>query len=865
MKKTIFFFAVIIPSIFLCSCGDRNGRDYPAADEIILEWEFKGNQSVPERTSSAVFIMENQSDRVLGRGGWALYYNQMLKPVIDGSVTAPVKFEHINGDWMRIIPEEGFLLQPGDRMEIAYDMRGWLIKEVEAPQGLYFVYNGTAGNDPTEVPVESYTIRPFPPLDKVFPRLSGVALPDASWVYRQNREMEMIGEIPANRIIPTPENVTPGRGSVRLEEGLMIHFEEGLEQEAAHLAKMIRDAMGIEPVLMINPGEGPHVIRLTTDGANVQLDPESYRLTASPEAGIMIVGGDGAGVFYGIQSLLAMLPVEVWGNPEAEIEINAVTISDTPAFAYRGMHLDLARNYIRPAAIRKLIQIMAFYKMNRLHLHLTEDEGWRLEIEELPELTEVGGYRGHTNTSTDHLIPAYGSGPFPDPEQGFGSGFLSRNAFIDILKFADQHHIKVIPEINMPGHARAAIYAMEARYRRLMEEGKPEEAAKYRLIDPADTSVYNSAQNFDDNVVCVCKEAPYLFYETVVDDLMEMYMEAGLELEMIHTGGDEVPHGAWEGSPECVEFLSRNPGIGGVENLQAYFGSRLFAILERKGLTMAGWEEIAMERTEEGEWVPNPEFSGGAMIPYVWNSLGENLDLGYRLANGGYPVILCNVDHFYFDLAYSHHPSEPGLYWGGFVNTRDAFLFAPYNVYRSAISGRWGNPIDPEEAFRGMERLQPGAYENILGIQGELWSETIKGGEMLEYYYLPKMLGLAERAWSGQPSWASAGDLQERISAMDDDWNEFACVVGQREMPRLDHLFGGYGYRLPPPGAEIRDGKLSANSAFPGLTIRYTTDGSRPDGTSMVYEGPVEAPGQMVLRTFDTRGRGSRASTAREE
>jgi hexosaminidase len=164
-----------------------------------------------------------------------------------------------------------------------------------------------------------------------------------------------------------------------------------------------------------------------------------------------------------------------------------------------------------------------------------------------------------------------------------------------------------------------------------------------------------------------------------------------------------------------------------------------------------------------------------------------------------------------------------------------------------------------------MERLRPEAYENILGIQGELWSETIKGGEMLEYYYLPKMLGLAERAWSGQPSWASIGDLQERIIAMHEAWNEFACVLGQRELPRLDRLFGGYMYRLPPPGAVIRDGKLYANSAFPGLTIRYTADGSRPDGTSMIYTGPVEATGKMILRTFDTRGRGSRASTVLEE
>jgi hexosaminidase len=152
-----------------------------------------------------------------------------------------------------------------------------------------------------------------------------------------------------------------------------------------------------------------------------------------------------------------------------------------------------------------------------------------------------------------------------------------------------------------------------------------------------------------------------------------------------------------------------------------------------------------------------PEFTGGGMLPYVWNSLGDNLDLGNRLANGGYPVILCNVDHFYFDLAYNHHPAEPGLYWGGFVNTRKAFEFIPFDVFKSVLADPYGIPFDPARDFTGLERLKPEARKNIIGLQGELWSETVKGGEMLEYYYLPKMLGLAERAWCGQAPWGNHG------------------------------------------------------------------------------------------------------------
>ncbi|MEN8229664.1 MAG: family 20 glycosylhydrolase [Bacteroidota bacterium] len=831
--------------------------DYPAGNEIVLQWEFIGN-NVSENYFSSVFTLENRSEHTLGNSGWAIYYNQMGQGVLQESVTGNVRIDHINGDLVKISPLEDFELEPGQSVEISFHKSGRLVKKNESPLGPYMVYTDAGGNELAPVAIEHYKIKPFPPLDVIYPLETSIPLPDAGWVYEQNRH-QLLLRPEKRRIIPTPVKESYSGKAITLKEGLMIHYGEGLSREAGYLAKMLEEVMGTAPSVMQSSVGGPNIIQLLTDKAKVTGD-EAYQMIGNGENGVMVTGRNSAGVFYGIQSLLSLLPVNVWANPEPQIELESFLINDGPAFEYRGMHLDIARNFLEPAAIRKLIEVMAFYKMNKLHLHLSDDEGWRLEIPSLPELTDIGGYRGHTSDNRDHINPNYGSGPLPEPGVGHGSGFLSRETFIEILRFADEHHIEVIPEINFPGHARAAIYAMEVRYDRLMKEGKEEDALQYRLIDPEDASLYISAQNFDDNVICVCHEAPYLFYETVVEEVIMMYEEAGLTLKVLHAGGDEVPHGSWTGSPICKEFLESHPEIGGAENLQAYFEGRLLEILKKKSLVMAGWEEIAMKKSDEGKWIPNPEFADDDMLPYVWNSQGEYLDLGNRLANAGYPIILCNVTNFYFDLAYNHHPEEPGHYWGGYVNTRRAFELIPFDVFKSTLTDRYWKAIDPAEAFKGLERLKPEARENIIGIQGQLWSEFVKGGEMMEYFYMPKLIGLAERAWAGQRAWGSIESIEKRIEAMNSAWNEFANLVGQREMPRLDYLFGGFNYRLPPPGALIKDGQLFANIDFPGLTIRYTTDGSEPDTDSPVYSGPVELSGKATLRSFDTRGRGSRVT-----
>jgi hexosaminidase len=852
MKRSLLLF--IVP-FFMISCNQNNQNDGATGDQVALTFEFLGNQA-EGRYYDARFVLENKGEVALGDTGWALYVNQQGSGVIQESVTGNVLIEHVNGDLLRISPKEGFQLEPGDSVEIAYRNPGWMIKESEVPLAPFMVY----GDETREaVLIGQYEVLPFPPLDKIFPPSSGIVLPDAAWVYEQNSAVSVLEPGNTGNVLPTPVREIYSEETVTLDKNVKIVYHSGLKNEAGYLAEMLEQVTGTAPE--VNEGEngGTGMIFLQIDKQRV-IGPEAYELHMTASEGIMIAGESAAGVFYGIQTLLSVIPPKAWGNSENKLEIRAGAIMDQPAFEYRGFHLDVARNFIEPDDIKRLIDIMAFYKLNKLHLHLTDDEGWRLEIPSIPELTQVGAYRGYTEDEKDHLIPAYGSGPDPRAKGNHGSGYISRESYIELLQYADARHIQVIPEINFPGHARAAIKSMETRYERLMREGKQEEAEYYRLIDPQDTSRYSSAQIFNDNVICVCTEGPYRFYETVVDDILEMYSDAGLTLTTMHTGGDEVPRGVWRGSPICQAFLEQHPEIGGFRNLQAYFGERMFEILNRKGLVMAGWEEVAMKRDESGRWIPNPKLVGESVLPYVWNSLDRNLDLGNRLANAGFPVVLCNVNNFYFDLAYTHHPAERGQYWGGFVRTRSAFEFIPFDVFKSTLYDKWGRPFDPETDFKGMERLKRTSYKRVIGLQAELWSETVKGGTMAEYYYLPKLIGFAERAWVGQADWGMISNQEERVAAMEQDWNRFANIVGQREMPRLDYIFGGYNYRLPPPGAMVKEGKLNVNIDFPGLAIRYTTDGSEPVNDSPLYTGPIDFSGKVLLKSFNTRGRGSRTS-----
>jgi hexosaminidase len=251
---------------------------------------------------------------------------------------------------------------------------------------------------------------------------------------------------------------------------------------------------------------------------------------------------------------------------------------------------------------------MARYKLNKFHFHLTDDEGWRLEIAGLPELTSIGAVRGHSAKPGVRLQPAYGSGP--DPRDPSGSGYFSRADYIEILRYAQARHIEVIPEIEMPGHARAAVQAMEARYHRMKAAGR-KDAAQYLLNDLEDRSSYRSAQYYTDNVINPGLDSTFSFIDHVVAQIVALHREAGVPLRTIHMGGDELANGAWERSPASLARM-RKEKLASTEDLWDYFYDRVDGILRRHGLSTSGWEELAARKTKlagRNKLIPNPRFT----------------------------------------------------------------------------------------------------------------------------------------------------------------------------------------------------------------------------------------------------------------
>jgi len=495
--------------------------------------------------------------------------------------------------------------------------------------------------------------------------------------------------------------------------------------------------------------------------------------------------------------------------------------------------------------------------MNTFHFHFSDDEGWRIEIPSLPELTEVGGKRGFTLDSKDFLPTSYASGPntgvYP------GSGYYTRQDFIEILKYATERHIQVIPEIESPGHSRAAIKAMDARYTKFMKLGNQQEAERYLLRDLNDKSVYSSAQLWTDNVMCVALPSTYTFMEKVIDELMEMYKDAGAPISTIHIGGDEVPYGSWKHSPKSNALIAENEQLNSTDDLWYYYFNKMEKMLSERGLALSGWEEIAMRKTVlDGKniYIPNPDFANKGFRAHVWNNgIGwGSEDLPYSLANAGYKVVLSCVSNLYFDLAYEKAADEIGYYWAGFNDTEKPFYFIPFDYYKNTKEDTNGNPIE-KSLFDGKERLTDYGKSNILGIQGQLFSENVHDTEILEYLLFPKLLALAERAWVQNPDWATERDEEKSNLSYNKDWSIFVNVLGKKELPRLDYYLGGFRYRIPPVGAIIEEGKVKANIQQPGFVIRYTTDGSEPTINSDIYTNPFNIKGKITLAAFSENGR----------
>src|SRR3989449_1070540 len=747
-----------------------------------LRWELVGDSITNDGGSSrAAFTLTNRGPEPLPATGWTIYFSA-LHSAQPGSVGAGLGIEDVMAGPQRIVPGGGggFAgLAPGASIRIPY-VTDLLLNRSFVPKGPYIVFD--AAKD-VGVPLNDYVAAPFE---------RRVLTPE-----KQFRLDSVIRDIPASELLPvfpTPVQVTRGTGELRLTALPQVTAPAELANEATFAAEYLR------PYFRTGRTGGVPPLRLEVGPVEGQSSPEAYELVVDPMAGVRIIGVSSAGVFYGLQSLRSLLPAPA---PRSGLVLPAIRVVDAPRFGYRGFMLDVARNFHPKAAVLRTLDLIARYKLNVFHLHLTDDEGWRIEIPSLPELTAVGARRGHPPDSDRHLPLAFGSGPAVD--RPWGSGFLSRADYVEILRYAAARHIEVIPELEMPGHARAAIRAMQAN-------------PQYRLSDPDDRSVYASPQNYHDNVMNPALESTYRFIERVVGDLVAMHREGGVPLRHIHMGGDEVPAGVWQGSPAVQTYLKAHD-LTSVDDLWFVFYGRVAQILKAQegGLLPSGWEEIAVRKTQRGGQqtnIPNPDFAARGWRAYVWNNVpgGGAEDLAYQLANGGYDVVLSPVSNLYFDLAWNRNPEETGLDWGGYVDLRKPFQFIPFDYYRNV-------PVDPS-VFVGKDRLTDYGRAHVVGIQGNLWSETLGAEGRLEYMLLPKLFGLAERAWAPDPDWAGERDPARADSLYREGWSRFVNVLGQRELPRLDREVPGVNYRIPTPGLKVEDGVVRSEERRVGKECR---------------------------------------------
>ncbi|MDD3716384.1 MAG: family 20 glycosylhydrolase [Candidatus Marinimicrobia bacterium] len=853
MKKPAIMLMTV--ALTMLSCNKN-------AEGIEVSWKLISNQYQGRGVHKSEITFTNNSRHTLKNDNWTYYYSS-FRTIVRDQESDIVAGETINGDLSRLYPTEKFpKLRPGESISFPLISTHYAMHFTDAPTGGFFVIKGLMGKE-LILNTGDATVLPFPK-DEAYRRSAAdkIGIETAADRYAMNNDLYILDEQELPPVFPTPISWEIRPDLLSLQKDLELYYSENLSNEAAYLQEKLQDLLGVSvPKFKYRSADFKNYKPARIVLEQKAGDPEHYTLEVDVQKGIRIAGTDPAGVFYGIQSLLSLLPAKDGNAIPETLNIPALTISDGPRFGYRGMHLDVARSFHKKEYIFRFLDRLAELKMNRLHFHITDDEGWRVEIPGLPELTEIGAFRGYTKDEKDHLQPALGSGPYADVNIGAGSGYYTRNDYIEILRYAKSRHIDVIPEIDMPGHIRSAVKAMELRYDRYMKDGDREAAEQYLLTDFGDTSTYSSAQRFKDNTANPCMESTYRFVGKVVEELAAMYREASAPLYILHIGGDEVPRGAFEHSPVCRAFLESQDVYKSVSELHKYFTKRVTAILKKYDIHTAGWEEVACKE-ENGLQAPDPSLVDEGIVTYIWNNVwgwGAE-DLGYRIANTGFPIVMINATNFYFDFAYTRHPDEPGLYWGGYTDTRSAWEFTPFDITKCADKNIYGEPLSPE-FMQNKVRLNEDAKKNILGLSGTLWAENLRTWERVEFMALPKMLGLAERAWSPQPQWAQMDDAEKRLPEREKEWNRFVNKVGRHMLPRLDAE--KVHYRIPPPGAVIEGSLLKANVRFPGLILRYTLDGSEPDANSAVYTEPVGVrQGQTVkIASFNSKGRSSRVVT----
>ncbi|KAA4087138.1 family 20 glycosylhydrolase, partial [Bacteroides ovatus] len=602
--------------LVISGCKSTDGAKAP----VSLTWKMGAVEVQPGYYENS-FVLKNISDVPLEKD-WIIYYSQLPREILQEE-SAPVKVEVVNANFFRMYPAENFQpLAPGDSLTVKFCCTNGLKKMSHAPEGTYWVsQSGSKQGIPLPV---GLTIQPLKGMETE----DWYPAPDK--IYASNLALETTAQLQQTDIFPSVKEAVPatGKEGFAIENKVKLTFHPDFANEAELLKEKLATIHGLEVV-----SEAPVTVHLDyLPERETAVNGEYYRIDTGNGL-INISASTSHGIFNGTQTLLSLLK-----GQEKLFRLEALSIRDYPDLPYRGQMLDIARNFTTVEHLKKLVDVISSYKLNVLHFHFSDDEGWRLEIPGLEELTSVGARRGHTTDELECLYPGY-DGNYDPSAATSGNGYYTREEFIDLLRYAAQRHVRVIPEIESPGHARAAIVSMKARYHKYVNTA-PEKANEYLLSDAQDTSRYVSAQSYTDNVMNVALPSTYRFMEKVIRELIAMYEEAEVPLTTIHLGGDEVPEGAWMGSPVCRTFMDEN-GMTSAHELSEYYITKMADYLQQHNLQFSGWQEVALGHPETTDRHLNQLAAG----VYCWNTVPEweADEIPYQRANKGYPVILCNV------------------------------------------------------------------------------------------------------------------------------------------------------------------------------------------------------------------------------
>ncbi|KLV00264.1 beta-N-acetylhexosaminidase [Photobacterium aphoticum] len=796
---------------------------------------------------------------------WKIYFHS-IRMILDVQ-NDQFKVTHITGDLHTLEPTEKFKgFAAGEKVVIPYIGEYWTLFENDFMPRAYVIAGDSTPKTLQSLDHEDPSAY-LDPIDgdnwKRTPTDNNI-LATAQSRFEKNSDVDLIAsETLAGTIVPTPLSTTLTGETVSLAQGIKI-------DNKALSAAMLDSVVSRMATLGINTN-GQYPVKVILDPSRFSKDTKvsgAYQLDVR-DGSTLIVGYDAQGAFYGLQSLMSL------ASTGAEKTIPTLKVVDAPRFDYRGVMVDVGRNFHSKEAILRTLDQMAAYKMNKFHFHLTDDEGWRIEIPGLPELTDIGSQRCHDLSETTCLLPQLGSGP---DNNNFGSGYYSTQDYLDILKYAKARGIEVIPEIDMPAHSRAAVVAMEARYKRLAEAGDLAAANEYRLMDPQDTSNVTTVQFYDKrSFINPCMDSSLNFVDKVITEVAAMHRAAGMPLNTWHFGGDEAKNiklGAgfqdanaadkveWKGdldlskqdkpfaqSPMCQKAIAKGV-VSDYGHLPSYFAEKVSKVVAAKGIeNFQAWQDglkyskdadaFATDNVRVNFW--DTLYWGGGASAYDW-------------AAKGYDMVISNPDYVYMDMPYEVDPEERGYYWATrATDTRKMFGFAPENLPQNAETSvdRDGNGF----TSKGEASPRKGFY----GLSAQLWSETVRTDDQYEYMVFPRVLAAAERAWHKadwerdyQPGLEYSQDTNHvNKVALHNDWSRFANLLGQRELAKLDAA--GIQYRVPVPGAKIENGVLHMNVSMPGLPLQYSTNGGKTWSTYNADAKPTVS-GKVSVRAVSANG-----------